>query len=127
MARRKSFSLFSVAMAGALAFAAVEISQTFTEESSDLSTPIGYNVSAMSGNGMQLAANEMLAGPMGALMKKNGLARRLGPIDQSHACVDCHTTPEEGGGTSIVTEPRAGQRAQLGDLFRHLFTFLNSL
>ena len=126
MARRKSFSLFSVAMAGALAFAAVEISQTFTEESSDLSTPIGYNVSAMSGNGMQLAANEMLAGPMGAFMKKNGLARRLGPIDQSHACIDCHTTPEEDA-TSVVTEPRAGQRAQLGDLFRHLFTVLNSL
>ncbi|HET7870970.1 MAG TPA: hypothetical protein VFL42_00550 [Terriglobales bacterium] len=113
-------------MAGALAYSAVEISQAFTEGSSDLSTPIGYNVSAVSGNGMQLAANEMLAGPMSALIKKDGLAGELGSIYKARACIDCHPPPVEGN-TSGSAEPRQNHRAQWGDLVKHLFTFLNSL
>jgi len=126
MARRKSFSLFSIAMAGALAYSAVEISQTFTEESSDLSTPIGYNVAAISGNGMQLAANEMLAAPMSALMKKNGIGDRLDSIYKTRACIDCRA-PSMDGDATIVTEPREVHHAQLGELLKYLFTLLNSL
>jgi CxxC motif-containing protein (DUF1111 family) len=113
MVRRKSIRLFSLAAAVAFACAVIAIAQGSTEAPAGFDTPIHNDNSGISGNGMQLAANETLADDMAAFMEEDDIADGLGPVYNARGCVDCHATPVVGG-TSIVTELRVGHRDATG-------------
>lgn len=124
MARRKSIRLFSLAGAAALACAVIAIAQASTEAPAGFDTPINNNTSGISGNGMQLAANETLADDMAAFMEEDDIGDGLGPIYNARGCVDCHATPVVGG-TSIVSELRVGHRDALGHFVNPTITINN--
>jgi CxxC motif-containing protein (DUF1111 family) len=123
MARRK-YSLFSIALTGALVYGVIAIAQSAMEAPAGFDTPINNDAAGISGNGMQLAANETLAGDMAAFMEEDDVGDGLGPIYNARGCVDCHATPVVGG-TSIVTELRVGHRDASGRFVNPTITIDN--
>lgn len=123
MARRK-YSLFSIALTGALVYGVIAIAQSAMEAPAGFDTPINNDAAGISGNGMQLAANETLADDMAAFMEEDDVSDGLGPIYNARGCVDCHATPVVGG-TSIVTELRVGHRDASGRFVNPTITINN--
>jgi len=109
MERRKSLRLLLLAAAVTAACGVIGIAQSSPEAPAGFDTPINNNGSGISGNGMDLAANETLADDMTTFMEEDDIGDGLGPIYNARACVDCHANPVVGG-TSIVSELRVGHR-----------------
>jgi len=109
MERRKSLRLLLLAAAVTAACGVIGIAQSSSEAPAGFDTPISNNGSGISGNGMQLGANETLADDMATFMEEDDIASGLGPIYNARACVDCHANPVVGG-ASIVSELRVGHR-----------------
>lgn len=90
-------------------------SQSATEAPAGFQTPTLINNpgSQSVSNGMLMPAGETFGGAQAVFEEEDGVDKGLGPIYNARSCAECHQNPVTGG-SSQVTEFRAGHRSSSG-------------
>ena len=117
MKNRKKFLAVSI-VAGAM-FAMVAISQSPSNAPASFATPLNNNQSGAVSNGM--TDNATFSSDEAVFMEEEDIGKGLGPIYNARSCVDCHASPNVGGG-SQVTELRVGHRDGHGNFVNPTIT-----